>query len=256
MDVGDDLYLGSGFTLYGAGAQNPTLQQGSGPLGRVVFRDIVPLTKQAASLAALQHTTNGTALTLVTGTGITAGTAPDGSAVKILDCPRCLSFTTSADMSAVTLAIVGYDEFWAPMTQNKVLPASATTANSLKAFKYIKSITPNATDGVNNVSVGVADIFGLPFAASDAGYVFSAKWNNTLAQDAGTFVAAVQTIPATALTGDVRGTYAPSSASDGVKRLVIGQHLIGSQCGAKAQKYSYVDGASVTQTGAIGVQQV
>ena len=45
----------------------------------------------------------------------------------------------------------------------------------------------------------------------------STKWNNTLAQDAGTFVAADATSPATSATGDPRGTYLPSSASDGTR---------------------------------------
>jgi hypothetical protein len=221
-------------------------------MGRIAFRNIVPLTKQTANIAALQHTTAATALTLTTGTGITAGMAPDGTAVKILDCARCLSFTTDANMSAVTLTILGYDEYWQPMSQTKVLPASATTVNSLKAFYAVASITANATDGVNNVSVGTADIFGLQFAVPDAGYIVSAKWNNTLAQDAGTFVAAVQTIPSTAALGDVRGTYAPSSAADGSKRLVIGMHLQASQCGANAQPYT----TTGPVVGAVGVAQV
>ena len=37
----------------------------------------------------------------------------------------------------------------------------------------------------------------------------------------GTFVAAVSTSPATATTGDVRGTYTPASATDASKRLTI-----------------------------------
>lgn len=252
MNVGDDLYLGSGFSLGQTSDANPTRQQGVGPLGRVAFRNILPLTKQTANIAALQHTTAATALTLAAGTGITKTTAPDGSTVYALDVARCLSFTTSADMHLVTLAVVGYDEYWQPMTQNKVLPSSATTANSLKAFRYIKSITANATDGTNNVSVGTADIFGLQFAVPDAGYIVSNRWAETLAQDAGTFVAADQTIPATALTGDVRGTYAPSSASDGTKRLVIGMHLAASQCGSSAQQFT----STGPVTGAVGVQQV
>ncbi len=252
MNVQDDLYLGSGFTLGQTSSKNPTLNQGAGPMGRVAFRNIVPLTKQINNIAIAQHTVAATALTLTTGTGITAGTAPDGTAVKILDCARCLSFTSDADMHLVTLTIVGYDEYWQPMTATRVLPASATVNNTLKAFYAVASITANATDGVNSVSVGTADIFGLPFAVPDAGYLTRVGWNNTLAQDAGTFVAAVQTLPSTAALGDVRGTYAPSSAADGSKRLVIGMHLQASQCGSAAQQYT----STGPVVGAVGVQQV
>lgn len=257
MNVQDDLYLGSGFTLGGQSSANPTLQQGCGPMGRTAVRSFIPLTKQAANIAALQHVTTGGLLVLAAGTGVTAGVAPDGSgrAVIVLDVPRCLSFTTSADMHLVTLTVVGFDEYGAQMSQAKVLGSSATTVNTLKAFKSVLSITSNATDGTNNVSVGTADIFGLQFAIADVGYIAWNRWAETLAADAGTFVAADQTIPATTLTGDVRGTYAPSSASDGTKRLVIGMHLISSLCGATAQKFTTVANA-VTTTGAIGVPQV
>lgn len=254
MQINDDLYLGNARNIgvLGTTSANPTLQAGAGPLGRIYFLNIVPLLKATANIAALQHTTASTALVLTAGTGITTGLAPDGSGrtVYILDCNRCLSFTTSADMSAVTLTVLGFDRYGQPMTQNKVLPASATTANSLKAFASVLSITANVTDGTNNVSVGTADIFGLAFSAQTADYIVSNKWAGALAQDAGTFVAAVATIPATALTGDVRGTYAPSSASDGAKRLVIGQHLQASQCGYNSQLNT-----TASAVGLVGVPQ-
>lgn len=251
MNVQDDLYLGSGFNLSGGRVPNPTLNQGCGPMGRSVFRDIVPLTKQAANIAALQNALLNTAMTLTAGTGATAGIAPDGSgrAVIVLDVARAVAIVSTADFSAVTFTIRGFDEYGQAMTQTRVGPNNATV-NTLKAFKSILSVTPG-TAVASNVSIGTADIFGLPFAATDAGYVFSAKWAGALAQDAGTFVAGVATIPSTAALGDVRGTYVPSSASDGAKRLVIGQHLIGGQCGPTAQMFT-----NANQTGAIGVPQV
>lgn len=253
MHVQDDLHLGGLFVVPGT-TPDPTLQMGVGPLGRLAFYNIVPLVKQTANIAALQHTTAATALTLAAGTGVTATTAPDGSGrtVYAFDVPRAVSFTTSADMSAVTMTVVGFDVYGQLMTQTKVLPGSATTVNTLKAFKSVLSVTASATDGVNNVSVGSSDVLGLPWAITDAGYIVSAGWNNTLARDAGTFVAAVATFPATAATGDVRGTYVPSSATDGAKRLVLGLHLIGSQVGVNSTLFS----PSGTVTGAIGVAQV
>jgi hypothetical protein len=78
---------------------------------------------------------------------------------------------------------------------------------------------------------------------TDAGYIARAGWNNTLAADAGTFAAAA-TLTATTTTGDVRGTYLPSSACDGIKRLVMGIALPAIAAGPNA-----------TRTGALGVTQ-
>jgi hypothetical protein len=52
------------------------------------------------------------------------------------------------------------------------------------------------------------------------------------------------TTPATTTTGDVRGTYVPSSATNGIKRLVMVIALPG-----------IVAGANATRTGALGVNQ-
>lgn len=251
----DDLYLGNAQTLgvINGGTPNPTIQAGVGPMGRTAYLNIVPLTKAANNVALAQHTVAATALTLTAGTGVTAGVAPDGSgrAVIVLDVPRAVSYTTNADMSAVTMTTVGFDQYGALLTQTTVLPASATVVNTLKAFKSILSMTASATDASNLVSAGTADIFGMPYSVPDAGYVVSNKWANVLADDAGTFVAAVATIPSTAALGDVRGTYAPSSASNGSRRLVMGLHLQASQSGANAQRYTTSGG-----TGALGVPQV
>jgi hypothetical protein len=94
------------------------------------------------------------------------------------------------------------------------------------------------------VTIGTSDILGLPLRAIDAGYVVKVGWNNTLAQDAGTFVIADMTNPATSTTGDVRGTYKPSTACDGIKRLVmtIAVPAIGA-------------GPNATRVGALGVTQ-
>ena len=247
MQVQDDIYLGNGNAIGVLPGQvaNPTLQPGVGPMGRVVFLNEIPLTKGGANIAALQHTTAATALALTAGTGVTKTVAPDGSGTVAykLDVPRCLSFTTSADMHLVSVTVTGYGLYSAKLTQTLTLPASATTVNTTKAFLYVTSVVASATDGTNNVSVGTADIFGLSFAAADAGYILP-KWAEAVALDAGTFVAADATSPATATTGDVRGTYAPSSASDGTKRLVIWQHLTALQSGSGS-----------TLVGAIGVAQ-
>lgn len=239
MQVNDDLYMGTAVIPVAQSAANPTLQYAAGPLGRIYFYNIVPLTKQAANVAALAALTIATAMTLAAGTGATSGVAPDGSGrtVIVLDVPRAVALTSTANLSGVNITIVGFDTYGRQITQTRAGPNN-TTVNTLKAFKSVLSVTPDATNA-GTMSVGTADIFGLPFAAIDAGYIMP-KWNNTLAQDAGTFVAAVTTDPNTAAIGDTRGTYAPSSASDGSKRLVVWHHLTGSQCGPNATTVSAI----------------
>lgn len=247
MNIADDIYLGgfppsNGNLPNTSASADPTINNGVGPAGRIVFRNIVPLTAQANNVALNQHTVAATALTLTAGTGVTSAMAPDGSGrtVILFDVPRAVSLTSTADFSAIGFTITGFDLYGRLQTQTRLGPNN-NTVNTLKAFMSVLSVVPNTTDAVHVVRVGTSDIFGLSFVAVDAGYIIP-KWSNTLAQDAGTFVAADATNPATAATGDTRGTYLPSSASDGSKRLVIWQHLTAAQCGANA-----------TVTGALGV---
>lgn len=239
MQVPDDLYLGgflpSNGLLPAAGSSaDPTINQGVGPAGRIVFRNILPLTLQPDNVAALQHMVAGTALTLTAGTGVTLGTAPNGSqrAVIVLDVNRAPSLTSTADLRLINFTVTGFDTYGRLQTATRAGPNN-NTVNFLKAFASILSVVPDTTDGTHNVSVGTSDVFGMSFVAADAGYIIP-KWANALADDAGTFVAADATSPATASTGDPRGTYTPSSASNGTRRLVVWQHLTGPQCGANA----------------------
>jgi hypothetical protein len=119
---------------------------------------------------------------------------------------------------------------------------ASTTVNGKKAFSVITGVTVSGGTVVA-ITVGTSDVIGIPVRVSNAGYVGSVKWDNTLAADTGTFVAADSTT-ATAATGDVRGTYDPSSACDGTKRLVMGVLLSAIAVGPNA-----------TRAGALGVTQ-
>lgn len=249
MQVQDDLYTGplgpNGFCLISTGGENPTRQYGVGPLGRVAFRNIVPLTLQTANIAALQASTSGTALTLAAGTGVTTGVAPDGSGSMVyqFDVARAVSLTSTSNLSAINYLITGFDEYGVKLTQLKAGPNN-NTVNTLKAFKSVLSVVPQGTSA-STVSVGSSDVFGLQFRMIDATYIVQAKWDSTLAANAGTFVAADTTSPATNATGDVRGTFAQAGgASNGSRRLIITMHVDATQCGPNA-----------TMANAIGVTQ-
>jgi len=222
-----------------AGAPSP-MSAGVGPLGRVFVWDVVPATLGAALLGALQAATGGI-FVLAAGAGVTTRVDAAGVTRYVLDTPR--NVTVSASGANVTTAtVVGYDVYGQRMTETFAAPSTSTVQGN-KAFKEVVSVTFSATPG-STVSAGFGDKLGLPFAIRNAGYVASVKWNNTLAADAGTLVNAVVTDPATSSTGDVRGTYTPSSASDGVKRLVALLALTGIQAGPNATR---IGAAGVTQ---------
>lgn len=133
---------------------------------------------------------------------------------------RCVSITGAASGTGGNILVSGYDIYGYPMSELIAMTAGATTKNSKKAFKVVTSVVPQFTDA-HNYSVGTADIFGLGlFENLWEGTII--RWNGAMITASTGFVAGDTTSPATTTTGDVRGTYAVQSASDGVKRLSIG----------------------------------
>jgi len=117
----------------------------------------------------------------------------------------------------------------------------STTVNGKKAFYQILSASISGALGAT-IAVGTTDVLGCPVKIADIGYIASIGWAGAV-NDAGTAVAAVTTTPSTT-TGDVRGTYDPSSASNGTNRLVVGVLLPALAAGPNA-----------TRAGALGVNQ-
>jgi hypothetical protein len=217
--------------------------------------DYVPSAIATANIAALAHVVSGTAMTLVssTGAGITvlSSSAPaffpltglsQASGVVIDGLPTLKSFGTGGNFTtgfydrstcvgrAVSISGVSggaggtftvnmIDIYGYPCTQLVTVAAGANTVNTLKTCKAVVSVVPNFSDA-HNYSVGTADIFGYGILAKYFGDVM-VYWNSALVTANNGFVAADLTSPATTATGDVRGTYAVQSASDGTKRLNI-----------------------------------
>src|SRR5262249_6637969 len=82
------------------------------------------------------------------------------------------------------------------------------------------AVTPRVTD-TKSYSVGTTDTFGFPLAINNFPYAI-VGWAGALIAASTGFVAAVSST-ATNTTGDVRGTYALQSASNGVISLQIFQ---------------------------------
>lgn len=217
---------------------------------RIKVIDQVPATAADNNIAAAQVPAAGTAMTLVSasGAGITAGvsitradtgatvtgllaideamaqiTPSTNGPVRLWDprtaIARCVRVVSVGNDTGATFTIRGYDIYGFPMTE-VVTGANAATATSVKAFKYIASVTPAGTVSGSNVSIGVSDVIGLPLRADLVSDVDIVMADAKITASTG-FTAAVTTDPATNITGDVRGRYTLQTASNGTRRLVV-----------------------------------
>lgn len=134
---------------------------------------------------------------------------------------RAVSISGVTSGTGGDFLVLGADVYGYPLSQTVTVAAGANTVNSLKAFKFIFSVTPQFSDA-HNYSVGTSDVYGLPLYAASF-FDQSISWNAGAIVAVTGFVAGVTTVPSTRLLGDVRGTYATQSASDGTKRLIISQ---------------------------------
>jgi hypothetical protein len=161
-----------------------------------------------------------------------------------LDCPRAVSIVSATGtLTNRNVTITGYDYYGQAMSEVIATgTVQSTTVKGKKAFYQILSASISGALGAT-IAIGTTDIIGIPVRVTNVAYIASVKSNSTLAQDAGTFVAAVTTT-ATTTTGDVRGTYVPATASDGICRTVMGILLPGIAVGPNA-----------TRVGALGVTQ-
>jgi hypothetical protein len=180
-------------------------------------------------------------LTAVTATSATLTTTAGAAVVTTAGTPTGLTYTLG--VAPVTVTVTGFDLYGQPMSEAITSSAAVSTAvNGKKAFLQVTSVSVSGATGTA-LTVGTTDILGLPVRVFNVAYIASVKSNNTLAQDAGTFVAA-DTNTATTTTGDVRGTYVPATASNGIVRTVMGILLPGIAVGPNA-----------TRVGAVGVNQ-
>jgi hypothetical protein len=136
---------------------------------------------------------------------------------------RAISLTSAANLAGITFVVQGYDLYGFPVTIHMAGPGAGLTVNSLKCLKWLVSITPLGTNA-GTVSVGTADSYEMPLR-SDYFHDMTIYWNEALITANAGYTACDTTSPATSTTGDVRGTYAVQSASDGVKRLAFYQRM-------------------------------
>jgi len=217
--------IGSGVVVTGYGPSSGTTGSGTGFTG-----------SYTVSGPAIAAGTSGAPITI---TGTLAAGIPNmwtrfGSvASPMLWNPqaligRCLSYTAAAGATYTTATTNGYDFYGYPLTESVTLTAGGSV-NGKKAFKYVRSVTLSggSADTTHAYSIGTTDIYGLPVRADSFGELlinYAGSLTATTLLTAATGFTAAVTTPATATTGDVRGTYAlQTAAATGTNRLIVKQ---------------------------------
>jgi hypothetical protein len=200
---------------------NGALSNSSSPISstrvtpvRELFLDLgAPVAAAVAGIAAVQLLAAAGNLTL-NGSVVSSG-------VAYLDVPRNVTLTVATtNHSAITFTITGKDEFGNTMVETIAGPNN-NTVSGIKAFAQVTRVAANAAIATNGVSVGFGTTLGLPIAVRRAGQITKEMLDGANAT-AGTFAYALTNAAATATNADVRGTYIPNSAPDGVRGFTVG----------------------------------
>lgn len=215
---------------------------GIGPMGRTYTYDVIPQALVANAIATAQ--TTSAAITLTAGTSVKSVVRADGSTVLQLDVPRAVSIVSgTGTLTNRNVTITGYDYYGQPMSEVIATgTVQSTTVAGKKAFYQIVSASISGALGAT-IAIGTTDVIGLPVRVVDAGYLVGLGWANASTRATVTFAQA-DTATATTTTGDVRGTVVPSSATNGVSRLIVTI-----ACNA------IMVGPNATRQGALGVNQ-
>jgi hypothetical protein len=214
---------------------------GVGPLGRIYVWDTIPQAAGAAVIAASQTPAAAGNLTLTAGAGVTSVSTNNGTVLQ-LDTPRGVSVTQVAAGTQRAFTVSGYDYYGQAMSEAITSTVGSTVAGK-KAFYQISSVSVAGGGTTTACTVGTTDVLGCPVRFIDKGYLARVGWAGVLAEDTATVVVA-DTATATTTTGDVRGTIDPTTACDGINRLVVAILVPAIAVGPNA-----------TRVGALGVTQ-
>ncbi len=190
-------------------------------LGRGWMQSFVPSATAKLATTADIGTAGGAIPLAANGSSVVSTSLPNGSSVLLLDSQRAISIVSTADLTAVTFTLTGYDNYGALLTATALGGTGGTGSNTSAFLKTVRAVSSVSASGTANpVTVQTDDIFGLNLALNDRGYLGSAYFNGT---SVSTVTTADQTSPATGATGDVRGkvTTGTAGTSNGTRRLIV-----------------------------------
>jgi len=177
-----------------------------------------PTTASATAVCAAQAISGTNVAAVITGgakyssaTGTVPLGAPTGRNVNVV--------SSNAGDTTQVVTVTGTDMYGNTMKEN-ITCNGTTTVQGKKAFFAVTGVTVSATM-TGNLSVGDGTILGLPVYLPNATWILRETQDGATAT-AGTVVAGAGiTVPSTATSADVRGTYTPNSAPDGSRSCVL-----------------------------------
>jgi len=140
--------------------------------------------------------------------------------VVTLDTPRTLSIDTdSAGDTSQSITVTGTDVYGEVLVET--IDFNGTTAVvGLKAFKTITAATLSAAL-TSECDLGTTDALGLPYVLSDNSNLLNTWFGGVDEVTKPTIVLGVTTDPATAITGDTRGTLDLNGTLDGSTQVYV-----------------------------------
>lgn len=216
----DNIAVGSAY--YDRNSAANSTNKGTQVLGVVLSNVVVQQWGQIAAavtsgVCAAQTATQALALT-VNGTLASSG-------VATLSPPRCVTFTSTANESGVTVTIKGTDKYGAPL--NAQMPgANNSTVTTRSAFLTVSGVEVGGALTSTQVVVGTSNTIGSDFKITNLGSVFGTTVDAV--QPLATTITVVAGLTATATPGattaDVRGTVAFATAvqPDGSRYFTFG----------------------------------
>ena len=137
-----------------------------------------------------------------------------------------VSNTATSSLATYSFTINGYDAYGNPISQTITGLTTSSTIYTSKTYKWVSSVTATPAT-TSTVSIGVADIYGLPMYAGAVAYT-DLYWNNTARTSfTATATFSAGTTLTTAGAGDVRGTInlTGNTASNGTVRMQLWQSV-------------------------------
>lgn len=176
------------------------------------FVDEVPPLLGVANGFAVSQAIGAAGSAVLNGANVGAITV-NGTLFAVAGLPDVPRNVVAAWTTASNLTVSGFDQYGQAMTEVLSTPGGST---GKKAFAVITGVTSSAA--ITACTIGFGAVLGLPYRIKSGGFM-GALLNDAV--DAGTFVQADDTNPATSTTGDVRGTYTCAGALNGAKNVTV-----------------------------------